>query len=93
MRALPSGVLGPVLKPPCSRQRALLASGSFWHAVPLRVLASHLRPCQSGPYLHGLGLAFIVLNYQRFMGFYYTPSWMALLGMRDLVHGPRPEQN
>jgi hypothetical protein len=27
------------------------------------------------------------------MGFYYTPSWMALLGMRDLVHGPRPEQN
>jgi hypothetical protein len=27
------------------------------------------------------------------MGFYYAPSWMALLGMRDLVHGPRPEQN
>ena len=27
------------------------------------------------------------------MGFYYTPYWMALLGMRDLVHGPRPEQN
>ena len=27
------------------------------------------------------------------MGFYYTPSWMALLGMRGLVHGPRPEQN
>ena len=27
------------------------------------------------------------------MGFYYTPYWMAWLGMRDLVHGPRPEQN
>ena len=27
------------------------------------------------------------------MGFYYTPSWMALLGMRNLVHGPRPKQN
>ena len=23
------------------------------------------------------------------MGFYYTPYWMALLGKRDLVHGPR----
>ena len=27
------------------------------------------------------------------MGFYYTPFWLALLGMHDLVHGPRPEQN
>jgi hypothetical protein len=34
-----------------------------------------------------LGLAFIVLTYHRFMGFYYTPSWMTLLGMRGLVHG------
>jgi len=34
-----------------------------------------------------------VLNYHRFMGFYYTPSWMALLDMRDLVPGPRTEQN
>ena len=42
---------------------------------------------------HGLGLAFIVLNYHRFMGFYYTPYLMALLGMRDLVHGPRPQKN
>ena len=39
------------------------------------------------------GIAFIVLNYHRFMGFYYTPSWMALLGMRALVHGPRSQQN
>ena len=38
------------------------------------------------------GIAFIVLNYHRFMGFYYTPFWMALLGMRDLVHGPRPSK-
>ena len=42
-------------------------------------------------YFSGLGLAFIVLNYHRFMGFYYTPSWMALLGMRVLVHGPWSE--
>jgi len=40
-----------------------------------------------------LGLAFIVLNYHRFMGFYNTPYWMALLGMRGLVHGPRPQKN
>ena len=39
------------------------------------------------------GLAFIVLNYHRFTGFYYTALWMALLGTRDLVHGPRSEQN
>jgi hypothetical protein len=38
-------------------------------------------------------LTFIVLNYHRFMGFYYTPYWIALLGMRDLVHGPRSKQN
>jgi len=42
IRALPSGVLGPVDSPPCSRQRVLPLSGGFWHAVPLRVLASHL---------------------------------------------------
>jgi len=30
-----------------------------------------------------------VLNYHRFMGFYYTPFWIAWLGMRDLVLGPR----
>jgi len=35
----------------------------------------------------------MVLNYHRFMGFYYTPYWMVWLGMRDLVHGPRTEQN
>ena len=34
-----------------------------------------------------------MLNYHRFMGFYYTPYWMALLGMRGLVHGPRSKQN
>ena len=38
-------------------------------------------------------LAFTVLNYHRFMGFYYTPFRMALLGMRGLVHGPRPKLN
>jgi hypothetical protein len=40
-----------------------------------------------------LGLAFIVLNYHRFMGFYYTPSWMALLGMRDLVQAKPSNAN
>ena len=33
-----------------------------------------------------------MLNYHRFMGFYYTPFWMALLGIRGLVHGPRPQK-
>jgi len=44
MRALPSGVLGPVDRPPCNRQRLLPLSGGFWQAVPLRVSASHLGP-------------------------------------------------
>ena len=51
IRALPSGVLGPVDRPPCSRQRVLPLSGGFWQAVPLRVLASHLWPGHSGPKL------------------------------------------
>jgi len=36
-------------------------------------------------------LFFIVLNYHRFMGFYYTPYWIALLVMCALVHGPWTE--
>ena len=92
-RARPSLVLGPVLAPPWSLQRPTGSLAGRWHKVPRRVRASHRIPCQFGPYSHGLGLAFIVLNYHRFMGFYYTPSWMALLGMRVLVRGPRSEQN
>ena len=92
-RARPSLVLGPVEAPPGSLQRPTGSLAGRWHKVPRRVRASHRIPCQFGPYSHGLGLVFIVLNYHRFMGFYYTPYWMALLGMRDLVDGPRPEQN
>lgn len=39
--AKPSGVRGPVLAPPCIRQRPLRIAGD-WHAVPRRVLAPHL---------------------------------------------------
>ena len=48
-RALPSGVRGPVLLPPCSAQRLRPPMAGFWHAPPARVFAPHLRPGQSGP--------------------------------------------
>ena len=82
MRALPSGVLGPVDRPPCSRQRALPVSGGFWHAVPLRVLASHRWPGPFCPKGHSLGLVFMVVNYRQFMYFYYIPNRTVLRGAR-----------
>jgi hypothetical protein len=90
-RARPLLVLGPVEAPPWSLQRPTTSRAGRWHGVPLRVRASHRIPCQFGPYSHGLGLAFIMLNCHRFMGIYDTPCWIALLGMRDLVQGPRPK--
>ena len=35
----------------------------------------------------------MVLNYHRFMGFYYTPFQAVWLGVGVLVHGPRPQKN
>ena len=93
MRALPSGVLGPVDRPPCSRQRVLPLSGGFWHAVPLRVLAAHRWPGQSGPNRHGIRLSrllFVMVKSPPFMGFYYTPFQAVWLGACGLVYGPRP---
>ena len=95
MRALPSGVLGPVDRPPCSRQRFLSLSGGFWHAVPRRVLASHICPCHSGPDRHGMPfsrLAFLMLKSPSFLGLYYTPFWVVWLGPCASVHGPRPQK-
>ena len=40
-----------------------------------------------------LALVFIVLNYHRFMEFYYTPFKAVWLGVRDLVRRPRTERN
>ena len=48
-RALPSAVLGPVLLPPCIRQRFLSLMAGFWQGVPLRVLARQRWPGQLGP--------------------------------------------
>jgi len=48
-RALPSGVRGPVLRPPCSLQRFRPPMAGFWQSVPRRVLAKHLVPGQPGP--------------------------------------------
>ena len=49
VRALPSGVLGPVLLPPCNLQRVRPPMAGFWQSVPRRVLAKHLVPGQPGP--------------------------------------------
>src|SRR4029450_2776365 len=40
MRSIPATVLGPVLSPPCSRQRPFFMAG-HWQGVPFRVLAPH----------------------------------------------------
>ena len=47
--ALPSGVRGPVLLPPCNLQRVRPPMAGFWQSVPRRVLAKHLVPGQPGP--------------------------------------------
>jgi hypothetical protein len=48
-RALPSAVLGPVLLPPCIRQRFFSLMAGFWQSFPLRVLARQRWPGQLGP--------------------------------------------
>jgi hypothetical protein len=57
-RAFPSGVLGPVERPPCSRHRPFLGASLVssqtaraWHGVPLRVFAP-----QRGRSLRGVSL-------------------------------------
>lgn len=82
-RAEPSSVFGPVERPPWSLQRPFFLVPGRWHNVPRRVRAMHLMPCQLGPYSHGLELLFITLKLHRFLGFYNTAFWIALLGMRD----------
>ena len=49
VRALPSGVRGPMLLPPCNLQRFRPPMAGFWQSVPRRVLAKHLVPGQPGP--------------------------------------------
>src|SRR5947207_1036107 len=47
-RAKPSGVRGPVLAPPCIRQRPLDIPGAR-HSLPRRVLAPHLEALFGSP--------------------------------------------
>ena len=71
MRALPSAVRGPVLKPPCNRQRVLPMSGCFWHGVPRRVLAPQLWRGRAGPKRHLLptsNLTFFTAKTLAFIG-------------------------
>ena len=49
IRALPSDVVGPRLRPPCSRQRDRPFSAGFWQGLPFRFLAKQRLPGQSGP--------------------------------------------
>ena len=48
-RAFPSGVLGPVLLPPCSWHRVLFLRAGLRQTDPRRVLAPHLAPGQWSP--------------------------------------------
>ena len=86
--ARPSAVRGPVLKPPCSRQRFLPRSGGFWHAVPRRVLAPQRMLGQSGPTLVFKPIStllFITLKTLPHMGIFYTPFMVEVRGTGDLV--------
>ena len=87
-RARPSSVFGPVDLPPCREQRPLRLYAGLWQGVPLRVLAPHRWPGQSGPKRHGMPfsrLLFVMLKYPPHMGFYYTPFLIALRGLGGLV--------
>ena len=48
-RALPSGVRGPVLLPPCILHLFGPRMAGFWQGVPRRVFAKHLVPGQWAP--------------------------------------------
>ena len=48
-RCLPSGVRGPVLRPPCNRHLAFPLRAAFWQGVPRRVLARQRWPGHWGP--------------------------------------------
>ena len=59
----------------------------LWQSVPLRVLAPHRWPDQSGPKRHGMPfsrLLFVMLKTPPHMGFYYTPLSVVLRGFDSL---------
>jgi len=92
IRALPSVVFGPVLKPPCNRHRVLPASGGFWHAVPRRVRAPQLwRKC-AGP-KHGwvnlFRLLFTMMKPPPHLGFHFTPLLVAVRGLSGFLIWPK----
>jgi hypothetical protein len=95
-RARPSSVFGLVDFPPCREQRPLRLYAGLWQGVPLRVLAPHRWPGQSGPKCHGIlfsRLLFVMLKSPPRMGFYYTPYLQVVRGLGGLVHGTCSKQN
>ena len=68
-----------------------LRAGSSWHNLNGCVVVTDKAKPKSSKVPKGEPLHPDL--YHRLMGFYYTPYWVASLGMRDLVHGPRSQQN
>ena len=91
-RARPSPVLGPVDLPPCREQRPLRLYAGLWQGVPLRVLAPHRWPGQSGPKRKLLPFLRTYLchlkTYRLRMGFHYTPFVLVVRGLGGLVRAP-----
>ena len=75
MRAIPSGVLGPVLRPPCSRQRPFGIAGHM-QGVPRRFLAPQRAAFEKSPE----GLPFLSIP-RRF-------SWGVSLIFSVIPHPP-----
>jgi len=70
--------LGPVDLPPCREQRPLRLYAGLWQGVPLRVLAPHRWPGQSGPKRHLLpvwNLTFITVNNLAALEFIIPHLW------------------
>ncbi|MBA7491564.1 hypothetical protein ES702_02112 [subsurface metagenome] len=78
--SIPSGVLGPVLFPPCSLHLPFFIAGA-WHGAPFRVLAPHRGAFIKSPgglsflshplrFSWGLALSFIFIPSPRLPAFY-----------------------
>ena len=101
-RALPSGVRGPVLLPPCNLQRVRPRMAGFWQGVPLRVLARHRLPGQWGPKrvalldsIRATGYFVVTMPLRRSQGWTIARfSGDLSAGLNpvpgSLHHGPRP---
>ena len=71
-------------------QRPTGSLAGRWHGVPLRFLAPHRWPGQSGPNRQGAPfsrLPFVMVKFPPHMGFYYTQFGLVWLGAGVLVNG------